>query len=496
MIDLYMFYDFLSSLSKVYPLLFDLRDSEGAILFSGDNNGSPTVSKELSMLSERIIREESFQHQRVPEKYDLFGVPIWDNVKLVGVLSAYANNGEQEAAGMKALSADYMEPLLTHLAGLIEDKLNSIDESEKLAQELAKSFEDLNLYSKVTTQIKTVRFSPNKLEELVRDILESMRAQTAFTMLPERSEYNTLVTDGEVDGRLTDHSDFTKALIDAIPPEAPSLVDDYFIVNNSSLVPGYQHLHKDPFRFLGVRIRHGGIFYGWLGMVSFNLEEIFRRGEMSLLTSVSEQVALVISNSDLYQDLEAMVINVGKSLVSAIEAKDPYTSGHSERVNLYSMLTANYLDLDEEQKKDLNWASVLHDIGKIGIPESILNKPGKLDGAEYAIIRGHPQKGYNILKPLEQLKASLPGIIHHHERYDGSGYPRGLKGEEIPLVARIIAVSDTFDAITSDRAYRAAKSGQEALQEMQRVAGSQLDPDIVEVFKTMYAKHLAHQERA
>lgn len=496
MIDLYMFKDFLDSLTKVYPLQFDLRDSRGTVLFPGNNDGSPAVSKELAMISERIIRKKSFQHQRVLEKYDLFGIPIWDNANLVGVLSAYANGGEQETAGMKTLSADHMEPFLTHLAGLMEDKLNSMDESEKLAEELAKSFEDLNLYSKIATQIKTVRFSPDKLEELVKDLLESMRAQLAFTLMPERSEYNSLVTDGDVNGKLTEYSNLTKALVDAIPPNAPSLVDNYYIVNNSSLIPVYKDLHAEPYRFLCVRIRHGGIFYGWLGMLSFNLKEIFRGGEMSLLISVAEQVALVISNSDLYRDLEALVINVGKSLVSAIEAKDPYTSGHSERVNLYCMLMARYLDMNDEKQKDLNWASVLHDIGKIGIPESILNKPGKLTDDEYEIIKDHPQKGYNILQSLDPLKESLPGIIHHHERYDGRGYPQGLQGENIPYIARIIAVADTFDAITSNRAYRSARSGREALKEINRVAGSQLDPGIVEVFNRMYANHLKHKDAA
>jgi HD-GYP domain-containing protein (c-di-GMP phosphodiesterase class II) len=141
------------------------------------------------------------------------------------------------------------------------------------------------------------------------------------------------------------------------------------------------------------------------------------------------------------------------------------------------------LNLNEEQRKDLNWASVLHDIGKIGIPEAILNKPGSLTDEEFSIIKAHPEKGHKILQPLEQLSASLPGILHHHERYDGLGYPHGLKGEDIPLAARIIAVVDTFDAITSDRAYRAGKTVKEALAIIEKVAGSQLAPDLVEVFK-------------
>jgi len=150
------------------------------------------------------------------------------------------------------------------------------------------------------------------------------------------------------------------------------------------------------------------------------------------------------------------------------------------------MLIADALDMEHEEKNVLNWASILHDIGKIGIPESILNKPGKLTTDEYETIKAHPEKGHTILKPLEQISDSLPGILHHHERYDGNGYPAGLAGEEIPLNARIIAVADTFDAINSNRAYRAARPPNEAVEILERVAGSQLDSNLIEIFKQVY----------
>lgn len=242
-------------------------------------------------------------------------------------------------------------------------------------------------------------------------------------------------------------------------------------------------LHHDPYRFLAVKMRHDGNFDGWLGLVSFNLKKLFRQGELSLLKSLAGQISVLMANMDLYHDLERFVINVVKSLVYAIEAKDIYTRGHSERVNRYSMLMADRLDLDEKQKGVLNWASILHDIGKIGIPEIVLNKPGSLNDEEYEIIKGHPEKGCNILQPLEQLSSSLPAIMHHHERYDGKGYPHGLKGKKIPFLARIIAVADTFDAINSSRAYRPAKPPEETLAIMEQVAGSQLDADLVEVFE-------------
>ena len=138
--------------------------------------------------------------------------------------------------------------------------------------------------------------------------------------------------------------------------------------------------------------------------------------------------------------------------------------------------------MQKKQRDIVHWAAILHDVGKIGIPEKILNKPGPLNDEEFEIIKLHPEKGHNILQPLKQLSASLPGILHHHERYDGRGYPQGLSGEEIPLPARIIAVADTFDAITSHRPYRPAKQQQEALTIIEAVAGTQLDPNLAQVF--------------
>jgi len=230
-------------------------------------------------------------------------------------------------------------------------------------------------------------------------------------------------------------------------------------------------------------MQYNGTFYGWLGLISFDLKEIFRRSELKLMSSIAEQLALVLANTDMYADLESLVINVVKSFVEAIEAKDRYTRGHSERVSRYVKAVAARLHLSETHKKDLNWASVLHDVGKIGIPEAILNKTESLTDDEYRILQAHPEKGYHILAPLEQLSRALPGILHHHERFDGSGYPLGLKGKEIPLAARIIAIVDTFDAITTDRAYRKGKPVEEALEIIEKVAGSQLDSDLIEVFK-------------
>ncbi len=488
MMNLNPFTKFLSSLSQISRWSYEIWDADRTVFSSGSKRSKIQVSVDIRKLSTRVISSGSFQHALSQGNYELYGTPIKNGEKVLGSLLAYVPIRSKESKtkdiyDLKRHHVREMEIFLASLVGLIEDKWASDQEVEEITEELTQKLEDINLYSNFATRIKTLRFSSTMLNDLAEQILEAMRTEIAFARLPDRHEYDMLLNKKDVDDKISHSNAFVDALINAIPDPTSSLKENYFLVTDSKMTPGYADLHPEGFRFLAVRMQYDDIFYGWLGLVSFNLKEIFRRSELQLMSSMAEQLALVLANTDMYADLENFVINVVKSFVQAIEAKDKYTRGHSERVSHYVMRVAARLNLNEEQRKDLNWASVLHDIGKIGIPEAILNKPRSLTDEEYSIIKAHPEKGYNILHPLEQLSASLPGILHHHERYDGLGYPHGLKGEDIPLAARIIAVVDTFDAITSDRAYRAGKTVKEALAIIEKVAGSQLTPDLVEVFK-------------
>jgi putative two-component system response regulator len=181
-------------------------------------------------------------------------------------------------------------------------------------------------------------------------------------------------------------------------------------------------------------------------------------------------------------ELRRVNLSVLSSLAQAMEKKDIGTYGHSMRVSRYSLLIAAALGLGHDERNDLKAASLLHDIGKIGISDFILGKKGPLDESETDAVRSHPQNGVEILRPLKQFEPILPAILHHHENFDGSGYPHGLIGEEIPLHARIIAVADTYDAILSDRPYRAASDHDRAVRELFRNCGSQFDKKIVDAF--------------
>jgi len=201
-----------------------------------------------------------------------------------------------------------------------------------------------------------------------------------------------------------------------------------------------------------------------------------------LFEQLTDEKKLFQKVSELYENLNDLFFGTLKSLGDIIEAKDAYTGGHCERISKYSNIIAENIGLSNEKKSVLRYAALLHDIGKISIPENILAKPGKLTESEFNLIKLHPIRGIQILKPIKQLEDSLPGIKYHHERYDGKGYPEGISGEKIPLIARILCISDSFDAMTSDRPYRQKMQFKEAKEELLRCSGTQFDPELVSVF--------------
>ena len=191
---------------------------------------------------------------------------------------------------------------------------------------------------------------------------------------------------------------------------------------------------------------------------------------------------LASSKSLILKDLKELFYKTIKSIASALDAKDPYTHGHSMRVTLYSIILAKELNTPEDQLELIETAGLLHDIGKIAIPESILCKAGKLTDDEFKIMKTHPINSEKLLSSIKKLHDICPGVKYHHEKWNGKGYPEGLAGENIPFAARVIAIADTYDAMTSTRSYRKALSHEVAIEEIEKCAGTQFDPNLAKKF--------------
>ena len=327
-------------------------------------------------------------------------------------------------------------------------------------------------------------------EEDIREILSETLESLDF-------EYLTACDGSEAIDLLDRHHDTIDAVICDL--KMPKVSGDQVIAYGSQHYPLIPIIILTGFAQLDMALDHIR-----LGAFDY-MTKPFRVKELLLLLNRSLEFRQLQEDKIAYQNtleerikeatqaLHNRVVQTVSSFILAIEEKDRYTQGHSKRVAEYSSLMADILNLTESDRLDLIYAAQLHDIGKIGISEQLLNKPGKLNVVEYETIKTHPHKGVKILEPLEFLGHLLPIIEGHHEWFDGHGYPHGLKGENIPFLARIIAVCDTFDAMTSARSYRKPLPLKIAIQEIKDGSGSQFDPQTVDAFLKVFEETLEPQ---
>ena len=262
----------------------------------------------------------------------------------------------------------------------------------------------------------------------------------------------------------------------------PLLIDD--IYHDDRVMPAEFEINGFS-SVLGVPLMVKDSLIGVLLVYDKATHDKFSREDVHLLTTIGSQMGIAIENARLYAVLQDSTLQTVQALASSLEAKDNYTSGHSARVSHYSHLIALRLGLDEREMRNLRYASQLHDIGKIGITERILNKPGKLSDWEVSAIKDHPVIGEKIIQSLDFLDDVRDVIRHHHERWDGTGYPDNLLGDDIPLLSRIMSVADAYDAMTTARPYRAALSRSTAIAELRSNSGTQFDPRLVDLFLTI-----------
>jgi HD-GYP domain-containing protein (c-di-GMP phosphodiesterase class II) len=248
--------------------------------------------------------------------------------------------------------------------------------------------------------------------------------------------------------------------------------------------------------FAAVPLAVRSTMVGVLNVFSFTPGKKFDEGHRKMLSVLASRAASAIDNARLYtelvasnegltranQSLEEMFQQTVAGFAQALEESDMYTRGHSERVAVYAEILSRGLTLPDAEVRRIVQAGVMHDVGKIGVRYDMLNKPGKLTPEEVAVFRQHPEKGKRILEPVPCLHGLIDGCWCHHEWFDGGGYPRGLRGHDIPLVGRVVAIADAYDAMTSDRAYRRALPHEVAISEIERCAGTQFDPELAEAF--------------
>jgi|DewCreStandDraft_4_1066084.scaffolds.fasta_scaffold02488_12 putative nucleotidyltransferase with HDIG domain len=227
---------------------------------------------------------------------------------------------------------------------------------------------------------------------------------------------------------------------------------------------------------------------GLIDIITDSPEGDITSRDLSLLTILAKQAALAIENVKLYESIKKDQISIIRALASTVDAKDHYTLGHSQKVSEFSVLISEELGLSEREIEIIKYAGLLHDIGKIAMPDDIIKKPSRFNEQDFEIAKKHPVIGAKIIKEIESLAPMVPIVLYHHERFDGKGYPDGLKGEDIPLGARIVHVADAYDTMVSARAYRDMLPPELAISELRKNAGTQFDPKVVDAFITSLRK--------
>jgi response regulator RpfG family c-di-GMP phosphodiesterase len=312
--------------------------------------------------------------------------------------------------------------------------------------------------------------SSSALSEIHSDLVMTWLADGEGNFALRKLEFSSLLEEGEELGEL-DPAKVVERLSAGPIVEHGARARELFLAHPSRQVSS----------LIVVPLKMRDRLLGFVGTASLSASRRFDEGQRKLLSIIASRAAAAIENARLYEDLQATFQQTIQSLARTIDKMDRYTSGHSERVARYAVNLAKWLGLDEPTIEVVRHSALMHDIGKIGCVMN-LNKAGKLTQSEYEVFKRHPTYGREILDPIKFLGPVIPGVHLHHERWDGRGYPLGLAGKDIPLIARIIAVADTYDAMTSDRAYRRALPHEVTVSEIERCSGTQFDPDVAGTF--------------
>ncbi len=365
--------------------------------------------------------------------------------------------------------------------------LEEIAEKVKRALANRKLLEENILYSNlvslhsVTQEFLSTRNFRDLNPKIVQYGKSLSKADAAALILFNQRQHPVLYQlEGDLDAQQLQEHDFLNSLCYTVREKNTEIryggMDSDQLPDEIATIP-------DPVgSFIAYPLNRGQHSRGVLLVLRNNHNGAFSDLDSEIIRVLGSQAGISLENAGLYKNLRDNYLKTIRAFALAVEAKDPYTHGHSENVMKYTIVLAKKLGLNEKEIEKIKYAGLLHDVGKIGISEAILNKPGRLTEEEFAEIKRHPELGARIISDVPFLKSLVPFVLHHHERYDGNGYPHGLAGENIPYGARILCVCDTYEAMTSDRPYRKAMPFEKAVDIIKENRNKQFDPAVADEF--------------
>ncbi len=437
----------------------------------------------------RFGRENQFLAAILRQEGEIVGTALVD---LGDSTSRFMDTTQQDITDM------FFSEMLELLAENFQTAFKAEQQIEKVGAELAETYEELVLLHNLSTNMKVTEEDTNFLQMACDSLTDIVYVEGIAILLEKtvESDKKLILAAGsgliDIDERMA--AILHSRLVDEINSGKEALLDSAVYspfkydwpsnVRNIIVVPLCSKEKRDS--HFAQETKAGNYVVGFMVAVNRIDKPDFDSIDVKLFNSVAGGCAVFIENGALFMDLKELFIGSLKALTSSIDAKDKYTHGHSERVAFISRWIAERVTeiepLEQEQIYKIYLSGLLHDIGKIGIDESVLLKNGKLTEQEWEHIKRHPSIGAGILGVIKQMRDIVPGILCHHERIDGKGYPQGLKGEHIPLAGKIVGLADSFDGMTSKRVYRDAMTVEEALEEIERGLGTQFDERIGRLF--------------